>query len=424
MQLDDRSPIENAFLILGLCFLIGALQPLLPLITGGGKTFTQAHTEGSRIYQILSGTFYLVTCVLILSRFEQAFYLVRKNKLLFLFLLFIIVSAAWSDYPQISLRRSIALTGTTLFGTYLALRLRPDELLRYVFYAFAITLAASLIVILLVPSIGIHDDVHAGAWSGVLGHKNDFGRKMVLGVIVCMTYYFMDRDRNRAAGFLLVLFFLCVLMSQSRTSWVVLACLMLAIPLLLVSRRPGLPLGVQVLILVGVGLGGLGFVLIEYWEEILQLIGRDATLTGRTFIWELGWDAVLQKPWLGYGYKTFWGYGGLARYIAVGHGHNNFLDVLVELGSVGFTIFMLLLFVFIKSALLRIKSQRDVLGLFYPLFFLYLMIFSLATRVMPLHGTLTWALFVAILIHFSLWSAQKTSAAAARQQPLKLQKSL
>jgi O-antigen ligase len=421
MQLDDKTPIEKAFIIFGLVFLIGAIQPLLPLISGGGKEWEQFHTEGSRIYQIVSGSFYLVTFVLIMTRLEQTFFLVSRNKLLFLFLLFIIASAAWSANPGISLRRSIALTGTTLFGTYLALRLRPDELLRYVYYAFAITLTASLLVILLIPSMGVHQNIHSGAWAGVLSHKNDFGRLMVLGVLVCMTYYFMDRERNRTVGILLLLFFLCVVMSQSRTSWVALTILLLSIPLLLISRRPGLPLAVQVLILAGVGLGGVGFVLVEYSEELLEIIGRDATLTGRTHIWELAWEAAAQKPWLGYGYKTFWGYGGLARYIAVGHAHNNFLDVLVELGGVGFGIFLTLLFIYIKTALQRMKSQPDFLGLFYALFFFYLMVFSLATRVMPLHGTITWALFVAITIHFSLWSSERSKSQTPMGQKVNLQ---
>ena len=409
---DDKTPLEKAFLVFGLCFLIGAIAPLLPFISGENTAWKETLYEGSRTYQIISGGFYLVTFLLIL---EETFYLVSRNKLLFVFLIYIIASAAWSDYPQISLRRSIALTGTTLFGTYLALRLRPDELLRYLLIAFSITLFASLLVILFVPSIGVHADVHAGAWGGVLGHKNDFGRKMVLGTLVCMTYYFMSRERGRGLLLLLLLFFLCVAMSQSRTSWVALALLLLSIPLLLVSRRPGLPLAVQIIILVGVGLGGFGFVIIEYYQELLELIGRDATLTGRTHIWQLGWEAALESPWLGYGYKTFWGYGGLARYILVGHAHNNFLDVLVELGGIGFILFLAVLFNYIKSALLLMKERHDFLGLFYPLFFFYLMIFSLATRVMPLHGTVTWALFVAITIHFSLWSVQRRAEPGPRQ---------
>ncbi len=42
-------------------------------------------------------------------------------------------------------------------------------------------------------------------------------------------------------------------------------------------------------------------------RKLMEAIMPDATFTGRTEIWQLGLQAVSQRPLTGYGYSTFWG---------------------------------------------------------------------------------------------------------------------
>ena len=39
---------------------------------------------------------------------------------------------------------------------------------------------------------------------------------------------------------------------------------------------------------------------------MLTALGRSATLTGRTRIWQMSLDNIAQRPWLGYGFGAFW----------------------------------------------------------------------------------------------------------------------
>ena len=80
----------------------------------------------------------------------------------------------------------------------------------------------------------------------------------------------------------------------------------------------------------------------------LQGSGKDATLTGRTDLWQTGLSVIADHPWLGVGYRAFWisGYGPAEELWAMfgqqsGAGfnfHNLYISNGVELGYVGLAI--------------------------------------------------------------------------------------
>ncbi|MGC1296934.1 MAG: O-antigen ligase family protein [Alloacidobacterium sp.] len=79
-----------------------------------------------------------------------------------------------------------------------------------------------------------------------------------------------------------------------------------------------------------------------YFPLIAELLGRDATLTGRTAIWQQVWAAILKHPLLGYGFAAFWqGMKGesynviIALRFVLFHAHNGFLEIRLELGAAG-----------------------------------------------------------------------------------------
>ena len=80
-------------------------------------------------------------------------------------------------------------------------------------------------------------------------------------------------------------------------------------------------------------------------DLVLGLFGKDSTLTGRTYLWEQGWEAAQQHLLLGYGYAAYWvqGFAEPERlwaefYITTRtgfHFHNTYIETLVEIGFVG-----------------------------------------------------------------------------------------
>ena len=54
------------------------------------------------------------------------------------------------------------------------------------------------------------------------------------------------------------------------------------------------------------GAAGGALILLIAPVEFLELLGRDATLTGRTDIWAILSRQAMEVPWTGYGYMAFW----------------------------------------------------------------------------------------------------------------------
>src|SRR5208337_501883 len=103
-----------------------------------------------------------------------------------------------------------------------------------------------------------------------------------------------------------------------------------------------------------------GFV--DDFGVILDLLGKDSTLTGRLYLWQTARYLIEQSPILGVGYQAFWQVGNppaeelwAASFEESGSGfnfHNLYLNTAVELGLVGVAS-LLLTFLALAIRLLR-----------------------------------------------------------------------
>jgi exopolysaccharide production protein ExoQ len=252
-----------------------------------------------------------------------------------------ILSAAWSDVPDTTLRRAFMVTATTIFGLYLTASYSARDQLRLLAYAVSVIVVLSVGCVLLVPDYGIsqHPD-NFGSWQGIYHQKNALGRMGVLGVLVFACRQRPDQTatvRALGMGSCIAL----VLLSQSATAMIVL--LILAVTL--IGTRMIGPPRKAALVVLGVTVVLIGFVLTQrFWDggAFVEMFGRDATLTGRTGIWDAVMPAIRARPWLGYGFAGFWrGMNGESASVFLTlnwmplFAHNGFLDVALELGLVG-----------------------------------------------------------------------------------------
>ena len=78
----------------------------------------------------------------------------------------------------------------------------------------------------------------------------------------------------------------------------------------------------------------------------LELIGRDASMSGRDVLWSRVFDVSLQSPLYGSGYGSFW-YEGRGRELVhtwnPRQAHNAYLDVFVDLGALGLLLVLLVI---------------------------------------------------------------------------------
>ena len=99
-------------------------------------------------------------------------------------LVFAVFSATWSELPDVSFNRAIALFGTTIFGIYIANRYSLKEQINLLTDTFAIIILLSFVFALFLPQYGIMGGIHNGAWRGIYVHKNGLSKMMVLSAMM------------------------------------------------------------------------------------------------------------------------------------------------------------------------------------------------------------------------------------------------
>jgi exopolysaccharide production protein ExoQ len=290
---------------------------------------------------------------------------------------------------------------------YLVLRYTPRELLQLIAWALLLGAALSLILVILYPSSTIYrGGPLVGSWMGSFGHKNRLGRMMALAVLV-FTLLLIEKGGKSSwfnwAGLGLCAFMLG--MSQSRTAWITTVVLLMFIPVLRFLRGARLPMSLRVgsLLILGfaVVMAGTHFLVVG-----LEALGRDLTFTGRTTIWTHAIHAGMEHSMLGAGYRAFWTPEGASYVYArlwavVGNGHNGYLDVWLELGFVGFGMFVLIFLTGISRAYSRLIKSSDIVGLFYALVMIYALIYSFTEKFLLEQSELTWMLIMVTLLYLT-----------------------
>ncbi len=310
-------------------------------------------------------------------------------------------SQFWSIDPETTVRRTIAVAFTSLFGLYLGARWKGVELTQIVALSFAILTIGSYFVCICVPSLGIHTDINAGAWKGLWYEKNQMAAMMVLGFIAaCASAYQVPERRRLWAGVAAAIFVLVVL-SRSKTSLLCCVFCVGAYPVLLALQKGG------VLSILFVWLSAtaalIGSALFYMAPDIVfKALGKDPTLTGRTEIWASLMRLSDQRPWLGYGYKAFWTKASVPAAVVrqethwdVPSAHNGWLDLLIQLGWAGVTMFGLVLAAAFFCALFRFRRVND--GFFSVLILLLFSFLIMSESFILSQNSLIWALFVCAL---------------------------
>ncbi|NEQ52910.1 MAG: O-antigen ligase family protein [Leptolyngbya sp. SIO3F4] len=352
------------------------------------------------------------TTLLILYRWRTAWALAQRNKWVWMVVGLSIFSTHWSANPGYTSQVAVEVTRMTTFGLYVASRFKLKEQLHIIAATLGGMALLSVLVALLVPAAGIDQKAFAGAWTGVFSHKNTLGKYMsltvtVFAVLVAAQKVHVSRIYRAFSWGGLYLAYGLVILSTSQTS---LSISSLAIILLYIYRlyqnqgnKRRLYLEITSLMVTVAT-----FVIVSSWEVLIESMGRDLTLTGRTEIWGSAILQLLNKsPWLGFGRGTFWAPDStfaLTAGAAVSHkyvppnGHNGYLDLSLEIGLVGLFFFLLSLVIAYRHAILRSfvsTSPKDL----WPLAFLsWLIAYNFTESSLLDKPNLTWPLYMIVVL--------------------------
>lgn len=374
---------------------------IVHLIAELGQQGAGNQSGESVLYQVLAALAYLTTTVLLVPRRRDLVERFLSQPMIVALVILALVSSFWALVPALALRRSLALLGTTGFAFYLTIRFSPRELLSLLTWAFGISALLSLIVVLIAPEYGIHlGGSHVGDWRGGFQHKNVMGRAMAISSAVFAVQLLTARQRRwlLTVGFILSL--VLVLASGSRTAWggtVVMLGVISAVRIVRAHFLLAVPAATAVMMLVGLTVSWL----LMSHDGTSQLFGRDLTLTGRTRVWTVVQEIILQRPWTGYGYGTFWvgqGPSELLWFILgwqPSHSHNGFVDLFLDLGLLGVILFMAMTIIMVRRTISQLRDKHSSVAVWYAVIIAGVVTMAMTSPTLVNQNSITWALYVA-----------------------------
>lgn len=356
--------------------------------------------------------YYSISVIILRYWFLQIFkntLLLFNNLLLSFLLLLSLFSMFWSDTPFYVLKNNLVILQVSIFAAHIAQRYSWQKLVSILRWSTTVLSFLSAFYSLTNPSFAIN--TVKNGWQGVLPHPNRLGILLSLHITLWLFHaMFYPKQRWLAIG--IALFSLYVRQNtNSTTSFIVIIILLVLVGCLQILKK--LPyrqafVGVLLCMLVGTS---ITFIILENWNSLLDSLGKDATLTGRTTIWPQIIDRGLERPLFGHGTHSFWqdwrgkdnpAYGIVAANGWVPpHAHNGFMEIFLELGLVGLILFLSSFFITI-SMCVRYMIIGIVPEAILPLIMLTWMIIPNITVSSLFEPKLIWFLYVLINVRISV----------------------
>jgi O-antigen ligase len=281
-----------------------------------------------------------------------------------------LVSVLWSDQLSVSFKRWVREILAPVIMSFIMLsennsREAMFSVLRRTIY---ILIPFSLCLVRYFPLYGVQHGVWFGEimWVGVTTQKNSLGRLCIIAIFY-LTWSLIKKLLNRnipavkyqTAAEIILLIISCHLligpsiMAMSATSLAVLSIVLTIFILLLIGNKyklypsaniltillaAGIILGVATLFTAGKAVG-----------SFTPMLGRDATLTGRTDMWAVLLPKAMERAFLGHGYGGFWTQAWV-DFFGANETHNGYLGILLDQGIIGLILMVLFLLTSCRKA--------------------------------------------------------------------------
>ena len=411
---------EKAFVVLALLLFSHALIPLFLQESG---LVDVSLGEGNIATKIMWSVVYLFTTLFIVMRWKRFIRVVITERFVWLLIGIALISVFWSDFPMLTLRRCIALIGTTLFGVYLAVRFDSRELLRLLAWTMGTAAFLSFVFALALPNYGVARAYSADEWRGVYLHKQILGRTMSLSTLVFFLLGKNERNYRWIARVGFAMSGALILLSTSRTSMVVTPFLLIILPIYGILRwRKYTLMGACLILAAFIGLVVASWIFMNL-EMVLTILGRDITLTGRLLLWISVFEKILSRPFIGYGFSGFWVsweseaadvWIDIEPFIGsvVMTAHNGFLDLWLQLGLLGLLVFAILFLKSFLRALRWVRFTKTADGLWPVAYMTFMFLTNMVQSFFFGPNNIYWVLFVATV--FLMHPIHKSSLSNAR----------
>jgi exopolysaccharide production protein ExoQ len=278
---------------------------------------------------------------------------------------FLLSSAAWSVNLPETIRQGVIYLFMVIGVCGIAGTLEVDEFMKLLAIVCGLAAAACLLLMVVSPSNAYGG---SGDFRGIFSQKNILGEAMTVGALAGLHGLRAGKRGRWRNGLILAIVMLVAVFSKSATSLLTIFAFCAVDRQIALLRKGGL-MRLLAIVMAFIGIPILICVAI-FPDSLLEMIGKDPTLTGRTVIWSYVIPDIYQKPLLGWGYAAFWSPGNpAAMEIAdaihwfAPEAHNGLLEILLTVGVVGAALFIFLLARTIGLALRCLRAENSTLAI-------------------------------------------------------------
>jgi O-antigen ligase len=363
----------------------GLVNPIDQIVFGRPALDVDTLTQSNWLYSLLNlvivvSGLYLFSITLLMKKIRYG----RYHGLL-LICVIVLASTLWSVAPEITFKRSLTFIGSVLLIIYFVEDLGPDSVVRCMVQQLVLIGVIAVITRVIWKEYGVMPGTHAA--QGVYSHKNFFGAAMAVGVLGAIYLYITDKVKQRHYLWIAVFFLFCDTLSTSGTTVLQGVTYFYIFSLYLLAARGRF--GRIVSILGSFPLLGIAVMAATAPDVLFGFMGKDATLTGRTDLWPYVLDFINQRPWLGWGYRSFWQQDNpLAVELwktlgwLIPEAHNGFLELLLNVGYVGCAAFVYVFFASVITAVQNLKVGNGAIGITAVMSFVGILLYGVTEDVL------------------------------------------
>jgi exopolysaccharide production protein ExoQ len=342
---------------------IQALEIIDRVVYGGweGK-------PGDNITQGLNLLFILISLSLFCRGFRWI-RLIRTGAILSIALTgFLFLTAFWSVDLQATLIRAVLYLFVVIGAIGVVCNIEGNEFMNLLSKTCFLTGVASLVLRVVAPAYALVVIYDAVDFRGIFGHKNVLGQAMVVGALASLHGLRAGNRKRLRQAITLVLVIGVALVSKSATSCLTIFTFCGTYVVIALIARGGAPRFFAIcatILLLPVVVFAAAFP-----DTLLEMIGKDPTLTGRTELWSYVLIDINQRPLLGWGYLAFWSPNNPAAkeisdslHWSIPQAHNGLLEMLLNVGMIGTAFFIFLWVRNLRLGLLCLRTQEKALAI-------------------------------------------------------------
>lgn len=319
---------------------------------------TDFAASGDTVNQVGYVAIFGIMGILLLSHVSPRRLLSFARPIWAIFLIAVLAAVVQNPSPFTAMR-TVLLTLFAAFAAFAVLVLPHSkrDLKMVITITTILILGMSYAGLMLLPDVAKHgysafEAQHFGLWRGPFPHKNIAGP--IMSILAIFGIYIWRSGSPLLGALLTLAAFVFVLKTGSKTTSGFLPISVLIILSAGLFASAKIAVIATLLAVTTIGLLTLGTLYSDTLAGITASILDDATFTGRLTLWRHGIITFVSNP-MGEGFNNFWNTsavlnGPLPGYAdwdfrEIVHGHNNYIDVLLNYGLIGGAVIFFTLFV-------------------------------------------------------------------------------